>query len=231
MRLDTLAHPSQTKLRGQRLEITEIDNVIRASTDQVTDVVTLLVKSEKGEKESLVSFLPTNSGRRAQQLQLSLSAESRRLARAAKEACMAKLPNYMVPTHVLPVSHMPLTANNKIDEKRLASLFNATAPKDLQTLEDLDRHTEILTSTEENIVMLLSEMLLFPPAGVTSGANLFSLGLSSVTAISFSGILKRRGYGNASVGMILSNPTVGSLGKYVVNIQLPPHEGSLMRPR
>ena len=202
---------SQTKLRGQRLEIAEIDKVIQQSNESITHVVSIVAKSGHDGKETLVSFITDSPKRRSDTFALGSSKELRRLATVAKEACLNQLPGYMVPTHILPLDFMPLTVNNKIDAKQLTSLFTSTSIKDLRSLDDgiIEDRTE--SPIEQRVLGVLAKLLRIDIEDISGRSNLFSLGLSSITAISFSNLMKRAGFNNASVATIMSNPTIRQL--------------------
>ena len=199
---------SQTKLRGQRLEIAEIDTIIKQSAKDGIDVVSLVTKADDGEKETLVSFLISTSRINSQELEIESSDNSRRLVKAAKEACANQLPSYMIPTHILAINFLPLTVNNKVDTKRLTALLSSVSLKALQSIDD---DISPLSPVEQSICTALLQMLSINEVEVTNRSNLFSLGLSSISAISFSSVLKRSGFDNASVATIMSNPTLGGL--------------------
>ena len=205
---------SQAKLRGQRLEISEIDNVIQHCADTVGHVVSLIIKTGG---ETLVSFLTKSTQKQAGELEVDHSETSLRLARAAKQACSDQLPGYMVPTHILPINYLPLTVNNKVDTKRLIALFAEHSPKDLQHLSGLESNTSTRTAIEHEICSTLCELLSIDSQDVTPKSNLFSLGLSSISAISLSSLLKRKGFKKASVGTLMGNANVKHLATALDN--------------
>ena len=208
---------SQAKLRGQRLEISEVDNVIQHCGDDVVHVVSLITKAGDGRGETLVSFLTKNTQKQADELEVVRSEASLRLVKAAKQACSEQLPGYMVPPHVLPINYLPLTVNNKIDTKRLKALFIECSPKDLQSLSGSDTDTSVMTVVEGEICSALCQLLSIDSQDVTPLSNLFSLGMSSISAISLSSSLKRRGLKKASVATLLRNATVKQLATAIDN--------------
>ena len=208
---------SQAKLRGQRLEISEIDSVIQQCGGDIAHVVSLVIKSDDGGRDTLVSFFTINAQSKGDHLEIDASEQSRRLVTVANEACSSRLPSYMVPMHILPISFLPLTVNNKVDTKRLASLFTSCSPRDLQGLSNYDGESYETTLTEQRLCTAVSNMLQVSPQEVTRRSNLFSLGLSSISAISLSSLLKRSGFTEASVATVLSNPTLGQLSAALDN--------------
>ena len=201
---------SQAKLRGQRLETSEIDAVIKASTIWISDVATMVIKAQ-GDKELLVSFITHHTGRRTLDLEAIHGSAARSAVGAAESACRGSLPGYMVPTHVVPITAIPLTVNNKLDGKRLSALFDALPLKQLQSLKQHGKSLQPVGPTEHKIIAILSKILSFETKGIDKASNIFSIGLSSISAITFTSLLKRAGFAGATVAIVMRNPTLGQL--------------------
>ncbi|EME41700.1 non-ribosomal peptide synthetase-like protein [Dothistroma septosporum NZE10] len=204
---------TQAKLRGQRLEIDEIDVVIKACSGQVHDVASLVVKAD-GNREMLISF-PVDADARSRDLHLVNSARSIELVQIADQACRDHLPGYMVPTHVIPLSRLPLTVNNKVDTKRLVALFCSLTTQDLQQLKGDESNSRALRPAEQKVAKVLGRLLSVSTSEMTPSSNIFSLGLSSVSAINFATQLKRAGFGSANVAKIMKHPNIDRLAKAV----------------
>ena len=114
----------QVKLRGQRLELVEINHVLAQSDTDLQDVATTLVRHPKQTNDQLVSFLSW-SKRSTKAVNLHILQDDRFRAQVAtiRQKCEDRLPGYMVPTYLVPVSLMPLSANNKVELNSLKSLF------------------------------------------------------------------------------------------------------------
>ena len=200
---------SQAKLRGQRLEIDEIDSVIKNSGDDIADLATLIIKSN--DKETLVTFFITEVRKQTADVFLDTSEYAQAAASKAHEACCSRLPGYMVPTHLLPVNIIPLTVNNKIDAKRLTAFFNSLSVTDLRKIKGASKSAQPLGHHAKQICEILERMLSIDSSQIDHTTNIFSLGLSSVSAITFTSLLKRAGFTNASVALIMRNPAIEQL--------------------
>ncbi|KAM0331255.1 hypothetical protein ACHAQA_002925, partial [Verticillium albo-atrum] len=120
----------QVKLRGQRLEIGEINHAIRTGVTSVKDVVTLVTKHPKVDKDLLVTFVTSSEmATSTQKLEILTGSESAQLKQAVLKACRNKLPGYMVPSHVFEVPFIPLSINNKAEMKTLGHLFASLTPE------------------------------------------------------------------------------------------------------
>ncbi|HIE01584.1 MAG TPA: amino acid adenylation domain-containing protein, partial [Thiotrichaceae bacterium] len=93
----------QVKLRGFRIELSEIEAVL-SQHHAVKEAVVILYKADDNKR--LVAYLTTNS-------------ESNELVAELKDTLKASLPDYMVPSHFTVLEHLPLTPNGKIDRKAL----------------------------------------------------------------------------------------------------------------
>ncbi|KAF7185750.1 Nonribosomal peptide synthase sidC [Pseudocercospora fuligena] len=201
---------TQAKLRGQRLEIDEIDAVIKQSTADIADVASLVVKSDEGAREMLVSFLVVSDAR-SRDLKIVDLPPTGELVSTADRACRDHLPGYMVPTHMIPVTRIPLTVNNKVDTKRLISLFSSLSTKDLQKLKGNTSADRKLRPAERKVAKILAQLLSIDTDDILPASNIYSLGLSSVSAINFTSMLKRSGFRNASVATVMNNQNVDGL--------------------
>ncbi|KAH9826478.1 Nonribosomal peptide synthetase [Teratosphaeria destructans] len=204
---------TQAKLRGQRLEIGEIDNVIKAATDRISEVVSMVVKEADGSKEQLVSFVTGGPAQNRTGVAVESTENGKVLVSAADRACRERLPGYMVPTHIVAVNFLPLTVNNKVDGKALVALFRSMDAKLLQDLKGTSAAGKGLDETEKRVRDVLVEMLDIADDGIDGHANLFSLGLSSISAITFASLLKRGGFETAQVALVMQYPTIAGLAR------------------
>ncbi|KAF5964526.1 Nonribosomal peptide synthetase 2 [Fusarium coicis] len=87
----------QTKIRGQRLELGEVSEVIRTSSRASIDVVTITAKHPGLARQQLedLSIIP---------------ADISTFCKDLRDICRQKLPGYMVPDIVLPVNRIPFAA-------------------------------------------------------------------------------------------------------------------------
>ncbi|MEO1049778.1 MAG: amino acid adenylation domain-containing protein [Bacteroidota bacterium] len=95
---------NQVKLRGYRIELSEIDNTL--STHDSIKKAAHLVREVNGDKH-IVSYY---TGEQAIE------------KNTLKEFLEARLPRYMVPTHFVWLPKFPLTSNGKLDTKKLKGL-------------------------------------------------------------------------------------------------------------
>lgn len=206
-RIDT-----QVKLRGQRLEVDEIDVVIRKCED-VEDVVCLVTKHPKQQKDQLISFIAVSSKRRQGKPDLCAPQQTRSLIDAAKAACEEHLPGYMVPTHFIPVEYIPLSVNNKVEEKILRALYQDIPVSVLQEYGGESGDRMPFNNSERTIAETLASFLHIDVKELHPESNVFSLGLSSISAIQLAQRLMKAGFMSARPATIMMNPTIRRLSK------------------
>ncbi|AKS08856.1 non-ribosomal peptide synthetase [Pseudomonas trivialis] len=93
----------QVKIRGFRIELGEIETRL-LEHEAVREAVVLALDSPSGKQ--LVAYLVSDADHSA-------------LRDALKAHLKAQLPDYMVPTHLIVLDSMPLTANGKLDRRAL----------------------------------------------------------------------------------------------------------------
>ncbi|KAI9649916.1 hypothetical protein NHQ30_002501 [Ciborinia camelliae] len=192
----------QVKLRGQRLELGEINEVIKKSRNDLEEVVTLVLKHKTQAKEQLVTFFV---------ISVMSESESSGVIPFIKDACKSRLPGYMVPTHFIPIKALPLNANNKADSKQLAATFNNLSVEDLQNMSLSEQNHAEWTEREKEVLEVIVRAFPVEVPDLTRSSNIFQLGLDSITMVTFSHSLRSSGYDNATNATVRNNPTIGRL--------------------
>ncbi|KAF2205603.1 nonribosomal peptide synthetase-like protein 2 [Delitschia confertaspora ATCC 74209] len=201
----------QVKLRGQRLEIGEINFVIKQSATGIFDVATLVLKHPKQQKEQLVAFVAT--GMKSSKEPEIILDPVQELA-TAREMCREKLPGYMIPTHFVALTAMPLSPNNKADGRKLKDMYQALSVTDLQLLSGLSSgKDEAWSQDEQKIRDVLAEVTGIDIKDVRRSSSFFELGLDSISAITFAQRLKQVRFRNAQASLIMKNTSISRLAK------------------
>lgn len=93
---------NQVKINGYRVELEEINEIVKSFSEDITQVLTIIKKVK--EIEILVLYFEEVKAISKKELQ---------------EYLLDKLPYYMVPRYFIVIPNIPLTANGKIDYKAL----------------------------------------------------------------------------------------------------------------
>ncbi|KAK3693053.1 non-ribosomal peptide synthetase [Podospora appendiculata] len=204
----------QVKLRGQRLEIGEINHAVKMGVKEIKDVATIMVRNEKRQKDFLVSFVMAENQRSGAKLEIIQGPEASNLCQRARVACRAKLPEYMVPTYVLQLSFIPLSPNNKAEIKELRALMKGFTQEQLVSFSSSASETTTTLSETGNIVArVLANMLLLDVGTISPSSSIFELGIDSISVLRLSRSLKKEGLAQASPSLILRHSIIGDLAQ------------------
>jgi hypothetical protein len=121
-----------------------------------------------------------------------------------REYLSQQLPHYMIPSYIIPLEKLPLTANGKIDRKALP-----TIQTDLRT--ELDEYTAPETSMEKIIVNVWREVL--KQEKISIHHNFFEVGGNSLDMIKINARLKKTIGRDIPVITMFEYPTVYSLSR------------------
>jgi len=149
----------QVKLHGYRIELGEVEASLDGHPD-VRQSVVLIDEDETGVKR-LVAYVVAESGREP-------AADD--LRRHASET----VPSYAVPSTIVRLDELPLTANGKLDRKAL--------PRPGMVREDLRaRYMAPSTPTEEALAVIWADLLAIDKVGAED--DFFELGGHSLLAV------------------------------------------------
>lgn len=180
----------QLKIRGQRIELGEIDRVMQTLPDVEQAVTHACVINQAaatgGDARQLVGYVVSASG---------LPLETETLLARLRE----QLPPHMVPVVLLQLSALPLSANGKLDRKALPlpSLAQKTAGRAPQT------------ATEAVVAEAFSQLLGCDIQDID--ADFFALGGHSLLAMRLAAILGQRTGRSVTPGQVMVSSTVGKL--------------------
>lgn len=143
---------NQVKIRGHRVELGEIEQVILQS-EQVKQVVVEV--KEFSNNKLIVAFILSNGTLDKKELQAYLK---------------TVLPNYMLPSYYINVTSIPLTENGKIDKEKLPTINEDDLIK--------EKYVAPTNETEEQLVNIWKEILEIDNIGIID--DFFALGGQSL---------------------------------------------------
>ncbi|KAI1758035.1 putative non-ribosomal peptide synthetase [Xylaria castorea] len=206
----------QIKLRGQRLEIGEINHAIREGlADKAGDVATMVARRRGQDINLLVSFVaPTSDASASREVQIHYDVKHIEFAGRAQEACRSRLATYMVPSFVICVSRIPLSTNNKVDISQLKSLFSELSHEQLQDLSttSLSSRRE-LSGLESQVLEAIYQVVHVKENDVMPSTTIFELGIDSITTTRLAKQLRTMGFASATPSMILRHPQISQLSQ------------------
>ncbi|MEU8437215.1 amino acid adenylation domain-containing protein [Streptomyces sp. NPDC029216] len=178
----------QVKLRGFRIELGEIEQVIAGHPDVESAVA--LVREDRPGDQRLVAYVVPVAGRTPGRLDLT----------ALTDLAREHLPEYMVPSAVVPLAELPSTPSGKLDRKALP------AP-DLPAQAGAGRGPR--NRNEEVLCRLFAELLGVEEVGID--VDFFDHGGHSLLATRLTGRIRNALDVDVKVTTVFRHPTVAQL--------------------
>ncbi len=181
----------QVKIRGLRIELGEIDAAL-AAHPMIAQAVTVVTATAAGDKQ-LTGYLRSSPGAAPDDADL-------------RAQLAARLPGYMIPTHLIMLTEFPLNTSGKIDRSRLpvpADLTSATA----------EVHEAPATETEATLARLFADVLHARLVGPTD--NFFAIGGNSLLVMRLLDLIGTHTGADLSPGSIFLHPTPRQLASHL----------------
>ncbi len=178
----------QIKLRGVRIELSEVENLILTNIAVVRAAV-LVVKVANADY--LVAYVEPRSG-------ASISSED------VADYCRSRLPAAMVPSHVIVLKELPTLTSGKIDRSSLLSLSLPVSIGE-QTLPE--------TQTEREVYDIWRKVLKIESLGTND--NFFSVGGHSLLATQIVSRVRTQLKVALPMRILFSAPTVAELADVI----------------
>jgi thioesterase domain-containing protein len=174
----------QVKIRGYRIEVAEIETVLTQHS-AISEAVLIAREDTTGNKQLIAYIVNTPSCVLSEQ-------EVRRFVQD-------HLPAYMVPSRVVCLEALPLTANGKVDRQRL--------PQPEQTLvERAEAYQAPRNSLERQLVQIWEEV--FGMQGIGIQDDFFALGGHSLLAVRLMSQIHQTFGHTFSLSMLFANGTI-----------------------
>jgi amino acid adenylation domain-containing protein len=182
----------QIKLRGYRIELSEIEQNILSFSNVITQVV-VDVKTVETEQQLIAYYVTQNDA------EIDVSNLNMHL--------ISLLPNYMIPSFYIPIDAIPLTTNGKVNKKELPNPDTSTRIRKEYVAPSND--------VEVALVEFWQEILNIDGIGVQE--NFFELGGNSLKVVKLFEKIKNNIYPDITIGQLFSNPTINQQSKLIQN--------------
>ena len=177
----------QVKLRGQRIELSEIENTIMRFSQEIINCI--VIKYDHDNVEHLIAYVQTT---------LSLNMD------LLRDQCSTCLPLYMIPSLFIPINQFPLNINGKIDRKALPppdfSLLISSS--DLTETEEQPR-----TEMEYHIASIWTQVLCLPSIP-SINMSFFRLGGHSLLLMKLHHIYQTQFHQSIDIGSLFRRTTI-----------------------
>jgi bacitracin synthase 2 len=183
---------NQVKVRGYRVELGEIETVIRLYSNEIMQVM-VIIKKNTFQEDCLVAYIQPSAF-------MPTSQELRDYLRK-------KLPEYMIPSFFIEIKEWLLTPNGKLDRKNLPEINPSKV--DFSTL----RLPE--TETEKAIAQIIKEVLGIDIIGIDH--NFFELGCNSLKAMKILSKIRKSNLPEIKMQDVFLYASVGELAARMNN--------------
>ncbi len=178
----------QVKLRGYRIELSEIEYKLNSISEIVQSVV--LLKEREGE-DFLVGYYESEAAIEGTLLRERLSKE---------------LPDYMLPSYYVHMEKLPVSLSGKIAKKELPEF-------DMQLTNNYEAASN---ETEERLVAIWSEVLKLDPEEIGVTTDFFELGGHSLKMVFLANKIKKEYGVSVALKKLIELSTIESLSTYLL---------------
>ena len=178
---------AQTKIRGHRIELGEIDAALTAD-DDVRAAVTITV----GESDTarLISYVA------AADLDVDAAMLRERLA--------DRLPRHMIPAAIIPIDDIPRTPSGKVDLRALPAVDDTAGSI---------AYRAPVTGGQRALITIVAEQLGLDAERIGLDHDFFDLGGNSLIATGLVGAIEQLGGTRLPVRAVFDHPTIGALAR------------------
>ncbi len=209
---------SQVKIRGQRVELGEIEHALRAC-DSVEDAV-VVVQYSNNQSARVVAFVTMHGRTPAFEKGPYSQDTGTALQDKIRKTLEQSLPLFMVPDIITILDAFPITINGKVDRKTLAN------KQEMELFKE--RPTRALSTAEQQVAQLWANVLDLDLDQIGVNENFFHLGGNSIDAMKVVAEGRKIGL-ELTVADILRYPTLNELAEKIRD-QRNPLQGSELEP-
>ncbi|RCI07694.1 hypothetical protein L249_5676 [Ophiocordyceps polyrhachis-furcata BCC 54312] len=203
---------TQVKIRGQRVELGEIEHHVQQTLEESGRVGKVHVAAETIQPRGvagkmLVAYVAAEGTTKAG----ADDDEVRQAAAAATDKLAKTLPVYMVPTLYIPIKALPMSATGKIDRRRLQEMGSSLTAKDVAAMSRAgEQRRTPQTEAERTMQSLWAEVLHVEAESIGADDSFFRIGGDSIGAMRLVGLARFRGF-EFSVRDVFQSPVLSDL--------------------
>ena len=210
---------SQVKLRGQRVELGDVEHHLRQSLASMDDLaVEVIVPSNDAENPILAAFLGLGRDQSRGRLFVEENFVAKdpltpQLSTRIWDHLSSSLPRHMVPSLLIPLEAVPLSAAGKIDRRKLQSAAKTLTKEELIAYSiDKREKSAPVTENEQKLCQLWARILNIPADIIGYNDSFIRLGGDSILAMKLVAACREEGL-VLSVASVFRNPRLRNLAK------------------
>jgi amino acid adenylation domain-containing protein/non-ribosomal peptide synthase protein (TIGR01720 family) len=179
----------QVKIRGYRVELAEVENVLQVHPEVSAAVV--ITKEDVSQEKELIAYIVSRSSLNVADL---------------REYLGKRVPSYMIPLYFIELAAFPLTANGKVDKRKLPQ-------PDGNMMSTGTAYVAPRSEEEKILVHIYEEVLKKKNIGIKE--DFFALGGDSIKSIQVVSLLRQKGF-MLTIQDVLLNPVIEELAKKII---------------
>ncbi|OUM65779.1 hypothetical protein PIROE2DRAFT_7101 [Piromyces sp. E2] len=184
----------QVKIRGQRVEMGEIENTVK-QIENIEFTVVVGQENDNGDNYLICYYSCKNSDVTAQEI---------------RDYLKIRLPVHMIPSYYISLKSIPLNPNGKLDRKAL--------PKpDLKKIIK-EKYEAPETEIEKTLCEIYEDILNIKDIKIGKNNDFYELGGNSFNAIEIISTIENKLNIKLSIETIFNYSTIGELGNYIKSI-------------
>ncbi|KAJ6121119.1 Nonribosomal peptide synthetases (NRPS) [Penicillium sp. IBT 18751x] len=204
---------AQVKIRGQRVELDEVEHHIQRSLRHEFDIPVMvdLVKPRGLKNALLVAFLEIMQG--AKNAGSDMENALRKVLPKIEKELGALLPAYMIPSEFVMIEKIPMTSTGKKNRRQLREMISSLSLDQVGRLQESESKESVPCSEIElQLRNIWASILDVDPNKIRLADSFFSLGGDSITAMRVAALARSKGL-NLSVADILEQKTLDRLAQ------------------
>jgi amino acid adenylation domain-containing protein len=206
---------SQVKIRGQRVEVSEVEDGVRSLLPDHGQVAVVFRKFLAGRGQ-LIAFIVL-PGQSSDDAILEMDETTRYQFCEIRQSLSLSLPRYMVPDMFIPLTRLPLKLSGKLDRAYLRQLVDGLShyQKLLYSLaEAAAQEVAPQTGMEKTLQRLWCAVLEIGPHQIRAQSNFFKIGGDSVLAMKLTANAHNEGL-FLTVSAVFQHPTLQGMAAYL----------------
>ena len=215
---------TQTKIRGQRVEMGEVEEAVRKSLPDATKIVAEAANPANGPLALVVFLLLGNPSNTTGDTNILVS-DSKDIsnfkdALQGLESRLSEiLPRYMVPSLFIPLRRLPLSVSGKTDRKKLRETLSRLSPERLLSFSrESSRGRAPETKEQIKLCALWGAVLKIPEDSISADDNFFRISGDSIAAMRLVASARNAGL-KLTVADIFKSPVLADMASVAISIK------------
>ncbi|KAH7116165.1 hypothetical protein B0J11DRAFT_593923 [Dendryphion nanum] len=215
---------SQIKIRGQRIELGDVEFGVQRCIPEVEQVVAEVIVPQGEETRPMLAAFLFMENKKKMQKTVDRAVTLFSITKDIENSMIRCLPGYMVPSIFFSMQDVPMTATGKTDRRRLRDIGASFSSQQLAELRTSSpkKKRQPSTAVERNVQKLWAQVLRINPESIGLDDSFFRLGGDSIAAMKLVADARQKGL-QMTVADLFRNPQLQHLTE---QIKISTHDAS-----